>query len=97
MSKNISVLKTKLDNAVAELNLKIAELKEQGLKSKEVYAQTLELREVMNKANSAYVSAANSSVKKELNKIIAGDLPNRKAAERARSPWKQAKFDAGIK
>lgn len=65
-----------------------------GLKSQERYELLKPLKAAANAAHSEYAKFTNGQIKAELNKIIAADLPNRQAAARSRSAWKQAKFDA---
>ena len=65
-----------------------------GLKSKERYELLKPLKAAADQAHAEYAKFAKGQIAKELDKIIATDLPNRQAAARARSPWKQAKYDA---
>jgi hypothetical protein len=65
-----------------------------GLKSQARYELLKPLKAAADKAHAEYVKFAKGQIAKELDKIIAADLPNRQAAARARSPWKQAKYEA---
>jgi hypothetical protein len=94
MNQQVTALKQALDQATAAYNAEQARLVEAGLKSKERYEALKPLKAAQDAANSAYVSAANGAVRKELNKIIAADAPARRAEKLARSPWKQAKAAA---
>ncbi len=87
-------LKNALDAARAAYEAEKARLTALGLKSKERYEALKPLKAVKDAANAAYVQAAHAYVKRGLDKIIAADRPEREAAARARSPWKQAKWEA---
>lgn len=87
-------LKQALDTAVAAHNAERDRLSALCLNSKARYEQLKTLKADVDAANSAYVKFTNGQICRELDKIIAADAPARAAAARARSPWKQAKFDA---
>jgi len=72
-------------------------LTELGFKSQARYAALKPLRAVADAAHTAYAKFANNEIKTELDIIIEADRPAREAAARARSPWKQAKFNAAEK
>lgn len=74
-----------------------ARLTAAGFKSAERYVMLKDLKAVEDAACSALRKFSTNEIKKELNKIIREDAPARAAAARARSPWKQAKFDAANK
>ena len=65
-----------------------------GLKSQARYELLKPLKVAADKEHAEYAKFAKGQISKELDKIISADLPNRQAAARARSPWKQAKYDA---
>lgn len=67
-----------------------------GMKSQERYTLLKELKAVADSAHAEYVKYTHGQIKGELDKIIAADLPARQAAARARSAWKQAKFEAAL-
>ena len=66
----------------------------QGLKSQARYELLKHLKAAADTAHAEYAKFAKGQIAKELDKIIAVDLPVRQAAARASSPWKQAKYDA---
>lgn len=71
-----------------------ARLASLGLKSQARYELLKPLKAAADKAHAEYAQYAKGQIAKELDKIIAADLPNRQAAARARSPWKMAKYQA---
>jgi len=71
-----------------------ARLADSGLKSQARYELLKPLKAAADHAHAEYAKFAKGQIAKELDNIIAADLPNRQAAARARSPWKQAKYDA---
>ena len=68
-----------------------------GLKSNERYAALKGLKAATNIAHAEYSKFAKGQINRELCAIIAFTKPAHDAAARARSPWKQAKFDAAQK
>jgi hypothetical protein len=90
----IASLKANLDAAVAAHNAERDRLATLGLKSGERYALLKPLKDAVDAANAVYVKFTHGQIRNELDKIIEADRPAREAAARARSPWKQAKFDA---
>lgn len=80
--------------ACAAYNAEKDRLTALGYKSAERYALLKDLKAVEDAACKLARDAANSYIKKELNKIIRAGAPARAEAARARSPWKQAKFAA---
>ncbi len=93
----IQALKAKSEQSAQAYEALKAELTAQGLNSRQRYPLLKELKEIANADHSAYQKFAVKEIKSELNKIIAADLPNRKAAERSRSAWKKAKHEAGVR
>ena len=65
-----------------------------GLKSNERYAALKSLKAVADTTHAEYSKFTKGQISRELCAIIASGKPARDAAARARSPWKQAKFDA---
>lgn len=65
-----------------------------GLKSSERYAALKSLKAAADSAHAEYSIFAKGQISRELCAIIASGKPARDAASRARSPWKQAKYDA---
>ncbi len=94
MNEQVATLKQALDASVQAHDVEKARLIAAGLNSKARYPMLKDLALAVSTANSAYVAAAHSAVRKELNKIIAADAPRRRAEKLARSPWKQAKAAA---
>ena len=90
----IAALKQVLDNAVAAHDAERDRLAALGLNSKARYEQLKTLKAAVDAANAAYVKFAHGQICRELDSIIEDGRPAREAAARARSPWKQAKFDA---
>lgn len=90
----IAALKQALDAAVAAHDSERDRLAAAGLNSKARYEQLKPLKAAVDAANSVYVKFTHSQIGRELDKIIEAGRPSREAAARARSPWKQAKFDA---
>lgn len=90
----IANLKAAAEAAINAHNDEKARLASLGLKSQERYELLKSLKVTADAAHAKYVKFAHGQIKSELNKIIAADLPNRQAAARSRSAWKQAKFDA---
>jgi hypothetical protein len=90
----IAELKQILDAAVAAHDGERDRLAAAGFNSKARYEQLKPLKAAVDAANRAYVGFAHGQINRELDAIIAADRPAREAAARARSPWKQAKFDA---
>ncbi|OGO33086.1 MAG: hypothetical protein A2Z03_02140 [Chloroflexi bacterium RBG_16_56_8] len=90
----IAELKKIAEQAGAAHEAEKNRLAAQGLKSQVRYELLKPLKASADAAHAEYAKFAKGQISKELNKIIAADLPNRQAAARARSPWKQAKYDA---
>lgn len=67
---------------------------ELGYKSKDRYEMLKQLKLAVDSAHAAYAAFAKGQIHKELDKIIAADLPIRQEAARARSQWKRAKYEA---
>lgn len=65
-----------------------------GLNSKARYPLLKTLKTEADVTAKVYRDFAHGQINKELCAIIASGKPARDAAARARSPWKQAKFDA---
>lgn len=68
-----------------------------GYKSADRYVMLKDLKAAEDAACKLARDAATKYIKRELDTIIRAGKPARDAAARARSPWKQAKFEAGIK
>lgn len=64
-----------------------------GLNSKARYPLLKTLKAVVDSSHAAYAKYADGQINMELVKIIEADRPNVEAGARARSAWKQAKFD----
>jgi hypothetical protein len=94
MNAKIEALKQAAAEATAAHDAERDRLAALGLKSGERYLLLKPLKAAADAAHAEYVKAAHGAIKGELNKIIRADAPARAAAARARSPWKQAKFDA---
>ncbi len=90
----IAALKQSLDIAVAVHDAERDRLATIGLNSKARYEQLKPLKAAVDAANSAYVKFTHGQISRELDTIIEAGRPAREVAARARSPWKQAKFDA---
>lgn len=90
----IAALKQVLDAAQAVYVAEQGRLTAAGLKSRQRYEQLKPLKDAVDAANYAYVKFTHGQIGRELNAIIASGRPARDAAARARSPWKQAKFEA---
>lgn len=90
----IDALKQVSEIAHAALNAEKDRLTAAGFKSQERYTMLKDLKASADKAHAEYSKFAKSQISRELDKIIAADRPAREAAARARSPWKQAKYDA---
>jgi len=93
----IEALKATAEVASAAYEAEKARLTAAGFKSAERYVMLKVLKAAEDAACKVYRDFANGQIKLELNKIIAAGAPARAAAARARSPWKQAKFDAANK
>ena len=93
----INTLKAASEVAHAALYAKQAELVAAGLKSNERYMVLKDLKAAVDKAHAEYSKFAKGQINQALVAIIEADRPAREAAARARSPWKQAKFDAAKK
>ncbi len=90
----INELKQVAEAAQAAYTTEQARLVAAGFKSQERYGLLKAAKAAADQAHAAYAKFAKGQISRELDKIIAADLPARQAAARARSPWKQAKFDA---
>ena len=90
----IAALKQLLDTAASAHDSERDRLAALGLKSGERYLLLKPLKAAVDAANAAYVKFTHGQISGELDAIIEADRPAREAAARARSPWKQAKFDA---
>jgi len=90
----INILKQIAEAAAAAHDAEKARLTAAGFKSQERYTMLKDLKASADKAHAEYAEFTKGQISHELDKIIAADLPNRQAAARARSPWKQAKYDA---
>ena len=90
----IDTLKQVSEAAHAAYESEKARLTEAGFKSQERYTMLKDLKAAADKAHAEYSKFTKGQISRELDKIIAADSPIREAAARARSPWKQAKFDA---
>lgn len=88
------VLKQAAEAAQAAYESEQARLAAAGLKSKDRYELLKPLKADLDEKWAAMVKANRDDICRELDKIIEADRPAREAAARARSPWKQAKFDA---
>ncbi len=95
MSKTADLKKT-LDGATMAYEAEINRLIAAGIKSNDRYEALKPLKAAQDAANSAYVKAAHTDVRKGLNKIIAADAPRRRAEKLSRSAWKRAKAEAGL-
>lgn len=90
----IAALKAAAAQAEAAYVAEKTRLTGAGFKSNERYALLKDLKAAADTACSVYAKYAKGQISRELCKIIAADRPARDAEARARSPWKQAKFDA---
>ena len=90
----INELKAKATEAGRAYKNEKARLTSLGFKSQARYELLKPLKTTADKAHTEYVKFAKLQISMELDKIIAADAPNRQAAARARSSWKQAKHDA---
>ena len=90
----INILKQVAAEANAAYNIKKDELTAAGVKSQDRYTMLKDLKAAADKAHAEYSKYARGQINRDLVKIIEADRPNREAAARARSAWKQAKFDA---
>lgn len=97
MNAKIEALKAAASIAGAACAAEKDRLTAAGYKSAERYVMLKDLKAAADAAHNLYRDAANGAIKKELNAIIRAGRPAREAAARARSPWKQAKFDAANK
>lgn len=92
--EQIEGLKAVSEAAHSAYNAEKDRLTAAGFKSAERYALLKPLKAVADAAHASYSKAAVARIKRELDKIIAQDRPNQEAEARARSAWKQAKYDA---
>ena len=90
----INELKAIASVAEKSYNTEQARLVDAGFKSAQRYILLKVLKAEADATAAVYRKFANSQIMRELDKMIAEDRPAREAAARARSPWKQAKFDA---
>ena len=93
----IAQLKEAAIAAQAVYVLEQQSLVSQGFKSQARYELLKPLKAAADVAFAEYSKFAKGQINKELCAIIASGKPARDAAARARSPWKQAKFDAANK
>ncbi len=93
----INELKQAAEAAHAAYTTEQARLVEAGFKSAERYAMLKDLKAASDAAHAAYAKYAKGQINRELVRIIEADRPAREAGARARSAWKQAKFDAANK
>lgn len=93
----IAALKQAAEQAVADHDAERDRLAALGLKSAERYLLLKPLKAAADQAHAAYAAAAKRGIHAELTRMIEADRPAREAAARARSTWKQAKHDAGIR
>ena len=93
----IEALKQVAETAQAAYTAEQARLVAAGFKSADRYAMLKDLKAAADKAHAEYAKFAKGQINRELCKIIAADRPAKQAGERARSAWKQAKFDAANK
>lgn len=93
-STKIEVLKQAAAEANAAHNCQRDRLAALGLKSGERYLLLKPLKAAADAAHATYVKFTHGQISGALDAIIEADRPAREAAARARSPWKQAKFDA---
>ena len=93
----IESLKQAAATAAAVYDAEKDRLTAAGFKSAARYSMLKDLKAAVDKTHAEYSNFAIAQIKGELNKIIAAGRPARAAAARARSAWKQAKFDAANK
>lgn len=93
----ISELKKAAAKAFAAHEAEKARLIAAGIKSNARYELLKDLKSASDAAHAESLKFSTGQIKKELNRIIAEDIPARQAAARARSPWKQAKYEAMMK
>jgi len=72
-------------------------LTNEGVKSKDRYELLKHLKIKVDETHSVYASYTNKQIHKELDLMIAADLPKKQEAARNRSAWKMAKFNAAAK
>ena len=65
-----------------------------GFKSQERYTMLKDLKAAADAAHAVYAKYTKGQINRELVKIIEADRPARESAARARSAWKQAKYEA---
>ena len=95
-TSKIEALKIAAAAAVAAHDAERDRLAAKGVKSQDRYQILKPLKAAADAAHSEYVKYTHGQIKRELDQIIRQDAPIRAAAARARSPWKQAKFEAGV-
>lgn len=93
----IDALKQVAEQAQAAYDTEKARLVEAGYKSQERYTMLKDLKAAADAAHAEYAKFAKGQIHKELTKIIEADRPAREAANRARSAWKMAKYNAAKK
>lgn len=93
---SIESLKQTADAAFAAHEAKKAELAAQGLNSKAREKALKNLKAAYQEAHAVYAAAAKRGIHAELTKIINAGAAERREAKIARSPWKQAKANAGL-
>lgn len=93
----IDAMKAFAAEANAIYNAKKEELTAAGFKSGERYTMLKDLKATADSAHAEYAKYAKGQISDALDAIIAADKPAKDAGARARSAWKQAKFDAGQK
>ena len=92
--KTVAELKTALAAAHTAYAAEYDRLAAAGFNSGARYQALKPLKATVDGCNAAYVKAAHAKIARALDAIIEADRPYREAAARARSPWKQAKWEA---
>ena len=93
----INILKQVSEKAVAAHVAEKTRLTVAGFKSQERYTMLKDFKAAADAAYAEYSKFTKAQIARELDKIVADERPDREAAARSRSPWKQAKFDAANK
>lgn len=96
-SAKIEALKEVAAAANAAYTTEQARLVAAGVKSNDRYLLLKPLKAAADAAHAAYSKSAKGQINRTLVAIIEADRPAREAGARARSAWKQAKFDAANK
>lgn len=93
----IAALKQVAEAAAATYETETARLTAAGFRSQQRYTMLKDLKAKVDATHAEYSKFVKGQISRELGKIIASGASARAAAARARSPWKQAKFDAANK